>query len=196
MSYLLFDLDKVLILKRTQTMDQANLWADICAPQSATRISPLAGSTFAAYTENELIRLARSVGSELQLSPYANMIQSLVLVAKGIAMDETPIEELRATWNAMYPKDFEAPAPTHQPRVASTPRAPRPESTSVVERPKAGSTTGRVWEICDKIDAANPGWTDKKDFRVSVMKACVAAGINEATAATQYSKWAKHQTKR
>ena len=58
MSYLLFDLDKVLILKRTQTMDQASLWADICAPSSATRISPLAGSTFSAFTENELIRLA------------------------------------------------------------------------------------------------------------------------------------------
>lgn len=45
--------------------------------------------------------------------------------------------------------------------------------------------TARVWEIADGV-VAKGSWD-----RNSIIAACVAAGINQATAGTQYSKWRK-----
>lgn len=42
--------------------------------------------------------------------------------------------------------------------------------------------TAKVWEIADGVGKAD---------RNAIIAACVAQGINQATAATQYSKWKK-----
>ena len=47
--------------------------------------------------------------------------------------------------------------------------------------------TARVWEIAAEVTAAKGGMID----RAAIVNACKAVGINEATAATQYSKWKK-----
>jgi len=54
-----------------------------------------------------------------------------------------------------------------------------------VTRPKAGSKTGRVWEIADSQGTENA-------VRKTVMDLCVAEGINASTASTQYGKWRKY----
>lgn len=56
-----------------------------------------------------------------------------------------------------------------------------------VVRPKAGTKTGRVWEISDAISAEGKAPAPRKD----VIEACVKEEINASTAATQYGRWRK-----
>lgn len=53
-------------------------------------------------------------------------------------------------------------------------------------RPGAGTKTGRVWEIADRI-LKQTGEVDRE----AVIKACMLEGININTASTQYSHWRK-----
>lgn len=54
--------------------------------------------------------------------------------------------------------------------------------------PRGSGATARVHAICDKIHAESP--LARKD-RAKVMAACTEAGINPATAGTQWAKWCK-----
>ena len=51
-------------------------------------------------------------------------------------------------------------------------------------RPAKGTQTGKVWTIADK--------NFRKD-RKAIIAACVAAGINPATASTQYGYWRRER---
>lgn len=53
-------------------------------------------------------------------------------------------------------------------------------------RPRAGTITGRVWEIADQIQRGSG-----KAEREAVIKACMSEGININTASTQFSYWRK-----
>ena len=69
-------------------------------------------------------------------------------------------------------------------------RNPRPAvegDTPVGTAPSPKGATGKVWEIADSMVKAGNGIVPRPD----IIAACVAAGINAATAATQYSKWKK-----
>lgn len=87
----------------------------------------------------------------------------------------------------------QTPAPAATPEVAAAPApAPKPEKPAKVvqngvTRPGAGSVTGKVWEFADSISGTLKAPAPRGD----VMKACEAASINQATAATQYGKWRK-----
>ena len=70
-------------------------------------------------------------------------------------------------------------------KAKKTPKADKGEST----RPGAGSKTGKVWDIADKLTAKGKKTAD----RVSVVEACVKAGLNKSTASVQYANWAKTQ---
>ncbi|AUR88738.1 hypothetical protein NVP2117O_60 [Vibrio phage 2.117.O._10N.261.45.E9] len=65
---------------------------------------------------------------------------------------------------------------------------PAKDSKNGVTRPKAGTKTGRVWEIADakSAEAGEPA------LRAPVIEQCEAEGINSATAATQYGRWRKY----
>lgn len=71
------------------------------------------------------------------------------------------------------------------------PKTPIPEGRSSIpkeyRRPAEGTTTGKVWDICDKVfNMQNPPKIPNKD---QIVQLCVNAGINPSTAATQYGKW-------
>lgn len=67
--------------------------------------------------------------------------------------------------------------------------APKPVTTKVeqngITKPKDGTKTGQVWSISDAISAKLGEPAPRKE----VLDACEKAGINPATAATQYGKW-------
>lgn len=96
-----------------------------------------------------------------------------------------------------------APAPPVTANVAHSAHTqaagvPAPPSTVQVsaEAPKAGSKTGRVWEIAENswrqmIEEAER-WghrLDIKELRKSIISLCEAEGINSSTASVQYGKW-------
>ena len=57
-----------------------------------------------------------------------------------------------------------------------------------VTRPKAGTKTGRVWEISDAMSQADGAPVARK----KVLEAATAEDINTSTAATQYGRWRKY----
>jgi len=65
---------------------------------------------------------------------------------------------------------------------------PEKDTANGITRPKAGTKTGRVWEITD-AQSANLG---SPAPRKGVLEECVAEDINAATAATQYGRWRKY----
>ncbi len=67
--------------------------------------------------------------------------------------------------------------------------APAQPKQNDVTRPKDGTKTGQVWAIADKL--SGEGDSTVPATRGDVMKACEAAGLNQATAATQYGRWRK-----
>lgn len=83
-------------------------------------------------------------------------------------------------------KTAAAPAAPKEPKAPKAPKAPavQREQANGVTRPKAGSKTGRVWEIADSLSAKNAPAT-----RAAVMEAAIKEDINEATVATQYQRW-------
>lgn len=70
--------------------------------------------------------------------------------------------------------------------------APKPEKIPAIvqngiSRPKADTATGKVWEIADAESTKKGGPAARKE----VLDVASEAGINAATAATQYGRWRK-----
>lgn len=80
------------------------------------------------------------------------------------------------------PKETVAKAPAEKKPVAV-----KAEKRNGVTRPKAGTKTGRVWEVSDSVSKKNGAPAE----RASVMAICKGEGMNKATVATQYGKWRK-----
>lgn len=70
-------------------------------------------------------------------------------------------------------------ATTGAPSYAPTPQA----------RPKPGSATGRVWDICDAALSTAGKVTDWKAFKKAVLLLGTKEGINESTVSVQFGKW-------
>ncbi len=57
-----------------------------------------------------------------------------------------------------------------------------------VTRPRAGTTTGRIWEISDDLSRKVGAPAKRSD----VMDTAKSEGINLSTAATQYGRWRRY----
>lgn len=81
------------------------------------------------------------------------------------------------------------PAPAAPP--GGTPAAPKPRaaSTGPATRPKAGTSTGKVWDIADELSAK----LKDKELRKAVIERCEQEGINASTASVQFGKWKSSQ---
>ena len=75
---------------------------------------------------------------------------------------------------------------TTKKQVATKKEVVRDEKNGVV-RPKDGTNTGTVWTVADKLAEEVKGVVNVK--RSDVIERAVAAGVNPATAATQYGHW-------
>ncbi len=74
------------------------------------------------------------------------------------------------------------------PAADPAPAKPPKDTKNDVTRPKAGTATGRVWEISDEQSKKAGEPAKRKD----VIAAFVAEGGNPSTAATQYGRWRKY----
>lgn len=70
----------------------------------------------------------------------------------------------------------------------SKPKAPRAPGASAA-RPKEGTSTGKVWDIADKLWASWKEKEDLKGFRKLVNEACTQEGVNVGTINVQFGKW-------
>lgn len=144
---------------------------------------PLEGRGFAKLTKEQAQYLLWNSTKIAPPDDLGECYRALHAFAEAIPCDKTPLETLEAEVLRLYPGEpVAAPQAPKEPRTPSVPREPRVAG----ERPKATSTTGRVWEIADRVYVEGTDW---KTARTAIVAACIAEGINEATAATQYSKW-------
>lgn len=79
-------------------------------------------------------------------------------------------------------------AVTPPPGITPPPVVTPKDISNGVTRPKLGSLTARVWQICDEQSAV----TGAPAERAKVIEQAVAETINAATAATQHGKWRKY----
>lgn len=80
-------------------------------------------------------------------------------------------------------KEKKVPKP---PKAAKAPRQPRSESDIKTDRPRAGTTTGLVWDIIDKHFA---NVKDVKVLRNVALEECKNEGLNPSTFSVQFGKW-------
>lgn len=135
---------------------------------------PLEGRSFSKLEKLPLQYLYWSVCKETPPDDYSELLRRCLAKLDAMPVDETPLEELEREVARLYP---EGPVSQGEKKAPRDPGAPP-------ARPKATSTTGRVWEIADGMMTGSA-----LPERKAVIAACEAEGINPATASTQYGKW-------
>jgi hypothetical protein len=149
---------------------------------------PLEGRGFGKLSTEQMQYLYWNLTQQTPPTEFAELGAALLVIAKQLPVDQTPIATLEAEVARLCPDE-----PAGEPKAEKKAREPR-AAGETPERPKATSTTGLVWELADQQfgilhpsgDASTADW---KIIRAGVMDACETEGINSATAATQYSKW-------
>lgn len=80
------------------------------------------------------------------------------------------------------------------PAPSSTPSTPKPRAapSGPATRPKAGTSTGLVWDTADAMRNLHPKASDK-ELRKLVIDECAQLAINSSTASVQFGKWKSAQ---
>jgi hypothetical protein len=83
------------------------------------------------------------------------------------------------------------PVLNHEEAPPKPPKEKKPDvSFANPERPKAGTTTGLVWELADELKAQLARLPTSKE----VMAVCEKEGLKAGTVSVQYGKWRKFIT--
>lgn len=158
------------------------LWAKACdevAPEAIVIGEAASSRTYSKFTDLELKLLYRNTtGFQHEGFDYSVLLQSCKVLGLKLEPLPTPPGLVRLA-------NRPAPTPTPHKDPVARPKGGLPTPSA---RPKAGTATGRVWDIADEVLATMPD-TDQKTIRVEVLKRCTAEGINPATVQVQYGKW-------
>jgi hypothetical protein len=148
-----------------------------------------------AFTRLEKEQLQYIVWNHTQTPPpedYGELVQKCLAIALEITPDESSLKELETLVKNSGYDDAPAGSSAEEIKAAVTPKAKvaKPAKTGEVARPKEGTATGAVWDICDEMTLANGGVIPDRKL---VIDKCVEEGVNKATASTQFGKWKKAQ---
>jgi len=188
---ILIDCEKLTFVKAAKTVEQLQYWADILCPDSDYLIADTQKKVYAAFTEMELkILYGNTIMQDMRHiipSSYNKLLNEVVKLGEGIEEDETELSDLKKKLG----KALSSPFPLNKPTQISGGSPTKPKAPpSVGKRPKAGTSTAKVWDIADEMMAGDPGLgIDSKDFRKCVIEECVKEGLNPSTASTQFGKW-------
>jgi hypothetical protein len=157
------------------------LWAkaEESTPLEAIVIGPLkSGSTWSKFTDMELKMLYRNTtGHEINTFSYNSLLQACRSLTEGFEPLPMP--------DGLVKHHKAKPQPKESPKQADTKTKAQ---SGGVKRPKAGTATGRVWDLADALAATNEGISDK-ELKKLVANQCAEEGINPATAQVQFGKW-------
>lgn len=199
--HVLINNDTLEIVKVVPTMEQALSWAEALMPYNDFLVVGTENKEYSCYTHYELASIYHNATGDTvpREMEYAKLLQGVVHLAKNWAVDETEAETIQEEYGVTVPDEPEpprvavvaAPLPDTAPSGKSRPAAAPAKAPG---RPKPGSSTGKVWDIADKVlaDHADMG-LNAKELRATVIAQCEAEGINPSTAATQFGKWKKAQ---
>lgn len=136
--------------------------------------------TYGAFDMNELQTLA---GTNEQ--DWMAVVNQIVEKAQGLDPYPTPDVLFRnrgqaASFTPTYTQPWASPEKPVK-------RPDNPVTSEPLSRPKAGTATGRVWEVADRLCVTMSG----KQLRQAVIDECGQHGINPSTAQVQFGKWRK-----
>lgn len=152
-------------------------------------LNPMEGKTLSQLSELELKMLLNGLGIPTDGRDYKTMIGYLKYYCENMPIQDPNQESLDYIQGIMRNEVMKAPERGPDEAVEKKSRASQGEGSA----PSPKGATGRVWAIADEILAGSPhdATHDIKALRAKVIQACTDAGIHEATAATQWSKWKK-----
>ncbi|AIM40612.1 hypothetical protein [Vibrio phage VpKK5] len=185
MAVFVIDTELLKVIKVANTAKQAAYWADILAPTRNYHMNDVAGKSLSVFSEKELRSIYENTdGAPLTLNwGYGELVRRTVELIERLEVDNTPIPELiKLLGHELKPID-----PKPQPEKGGRKSSGATSGGAIATRPKAGTATGKVWEIADGLYKAAGNVPERND----VVAACVAEGINPATASTQFGKWKK-----
>ncbi len=193
----LIDTEKLSFLKAADGKDSVkklDYWADILVPASNTYIAGDSKKYLSIFSRMELKLLYKNTtGKEITSDDYPRISHLVYEEMVKTPIDNTSIADLKIKLG----KELEPVSPLPAVKEVYKPKKTAYEfkpSIGVVpktgtSRPKAGSTTGKVWDIADKVEKESG--LEGKPLRSAIINACEAAEINSSTAGTQYAKWRK-----
>lgn len=149
-------------------------------------VNPMENRSFAQLTELELKMLLNNLQIPTEGRDYQTMIGYLKYYCENMPIQDPNQQSLDYIQGIMRNEILKPPPPSQDEVVEKKSRAPKGEGSA----PSPKGATGRVWGIADEV-LTTVGSGDMKALRAAVIKACTDAGIHEATAATQWSKWKK-----
>lgn len=124
--------------------------------------------------------------------PFNGAYAELVQAARALVLRIPPIAQSEEQLNTVAerkfgPEKFEQ-AVVRQKRVAApkTPVVRKQADPSGIARPKSGSATGKVWDICDELAKSVK---DKKQLKLLALEVARKEGINDSTLSVQFGKW-------
>lgn len=187
--YLLINLDQMSMVARGQYQNLDELALTKFPDDSYLIGSATDKFTFQDIGFSDLLTLYKSVATIDETVTQWNIVPKLLEI-----VDKVPLHGAPPLPKAPYIP----PIPCIPPLPGIPPIPKAPAASTELTRPKAGTSTGRIWEIADSlIDSNKPlhfklGLEDKS-LRAEVIKLAEAEGINPSTAQVQFGKWKKHQ---
>lgn len=184
MKYMIIDMTKVETTRVIAVCDnsaKAGMLGRLKKAEGLDAIAPpVEGRGFAKLDKLQLQYLYWNTCQQTPPEDYAELVKNCLAVIEKMPVDNTSEKQLEYLVSKLDPA-YSAPETEKEPKEPKEPKDPN-------ARPKPTSTTGWVWDICDKLfEEGGNVMPDRK----KAIEACVANDINPATASTQYAKWKK-----
>lgn len=159
-------------------------------PGSTYIAPPVEARGFAKLSENQLLHLIYSMG-EAPEGDYAHQCQQALALVQAREPDTECLEALER--EAVRLGAPEASLVKSDKPVVQKPQKEKKHDTSFSnpERPKAGTSTGLVWELCDALKEKLGRTPSSKE----AWPTCEAEGIKQGTFSVQFGKWKRFTEK-
>lgn len=154
--------------------------------QATIVVNPMEVKTFSQLSELELKLLLNNLQIPTDGCDYPTLISYLKYYCENLPVNDPNQQALDYIQGIMRNEILKPPAAPPDEPVEKKSKPPKAEGSA----PSPKGATGRVWEIAEGV-LTTVGSGDIKALRKAVIEACATAGIHEATAATQWSKWKK-----
>lgn len=157
-----------------------NLDRELVAP-------PVEGRGFAKLTVLQLGELIQSLGAK-PFGSFGELCQQALKLVDQQPMDERSVASLE---HAVEKRGLPEPVVgwQHNPPEAAPVKPKKECSTEFTDpvKPKAGTTTGLIWELCDALMAKLKRTPTSKE----AWAVCDAEGVKQGTFSVQFGKWKK-----
>lgn len=147
---------------------------------------PVEGRSFAKLSPNELLHLVYELGGTPHDEYACRVTQALELV-QALVPNKTPLDKLEREVKA---RNLPEPDLNARDKPAPSPKPEKPKKERSTEfqhpsRPKAGTTTGLVWDMADALRAKLGRIPSGKEMIAD----CEREGLKAGTVSVQFGKW-------